>query len=98
MRKNVVVIDVVRLFIDNFNGTGMDYQVYAYAQDIDEGDMYGIEITPFGDDGELDMQNQWVMYADSSGNTTEDIPNDDISRYVMDLLFVKREHGIIRGF
>ena len=93
-----VIIDELKLYIDNFNGTGMDYQVYAYAQDIDEGDMYGIEITPFGEDGELDKQKQWVIYADSSGNIADDLLNDEVSEYVMCLLFGEREQSIIRGF
>ena len=34
----------IEFLINDFNGTGDDYQVVAYAQDIEESDMYGIDI------------------------------------------------------
>lgn len=98
MTKNKIIIDELKLYIHNFNGMGIDYKVYACAQDPEENDMYSIEITPLDEDGYMKVPDQWVIYADSSGNSTDDFPTDEVSEYVLDLLFNNKPQGIIRGF
>lgn len=107
MGKNQVIIDHIEFFINNFNGTGTDYRVCAYAQDIEESDMYGIDIykvNHFTDEDNNSMheikERVSTLYVDSCGGMTdcEESMLDELENFVLDILFVNRQHGIIRGF
>lgn len=107
MKKNQVIIDHIEFFINNFNGTGTDYKVCAYAQDIEESDMYGIDIYKvkhFTDEDNNSTheikERVSTLYADSNGGMIdcEETMLDELENFVLDILFVNRQHGIIRGF
>ena len=38
------------------------------------------------------------LHFDSSGNMEGDVKLDEIENAVLDVLFINRQHGIIRGF
>lgn len=90
-----VIVEDIRLQILNLNNTGKDYIVQAYAQDLDESDMYTVEVQEVGKD------ENYIYYTDSSGGLTDDaaqVLGDPILKAIHEILFIKREHGIIRGF
>lgn len=91
-----VIVEDIRLQILNLNNTGKDYIVQVYAQDIDESDMYTVEVQEVGKD------ENYIYYTDSSGNLTGDdaaqVLGEPILNAIHEILFIKREHGIIRGF
>lgn len=91
-----VIVEDIRLQILNLNNTGKDYIVQAFAQDIDESDMYTVEVQEVG------LKEKIIYYTDSSGNLTGDdaaqVLGEPILKAIHEILFIKREHGIIRGF
>lgn len=91
-----VIVEDIRLQILNLNNTGKDYIVQAYVQDIDESDMYTVEVQEVG------KEENYIYYTDSSGNLTGDdaaqVLGEPILNAIHEILFIKREHGIIRGF
>lgn len=91
-----VIVEDIRLQILNLNNTGKDYIVQAYVQDLDESDMYTVEVQEVGKD------ENYIYYTDSSGNLTGDdaaqVLGEPILNAIHEILFIKREHGIIRGF
>ena len=94
-----VIVEDVRLQILNLNNTGKDYIVQVYAQDIDESDMYTVEVQEVGKDCK---EENYIYYTDSSGNLTADdaalVLGEPALKAIHEILFIKREHGIIRGF
>lgn len=109
MIENQIIMDNIEFFINNFNGTGDDYKVVAYAQDIEESDMYGIDIykvhnfTDVDDNSSHEIEERVsTLYADSNGGCLEyEVPGaklTELEEYVLNILFVNRQHGIIRGF
>ena len=100
--KNQIIIDKIDFFINNFNDTGADYKVEVYAQDIEESDMYGIDIYKIPKDITEDREHISTLYADSCGGCLEyETPGaklTELEDYVLNILFVDRQHGIIRGF
>jgi len=90
--KNQIIIDTLVFFIKNFNGTNQDYRVEVSLQDMEESDMYTINI--FKDTVNID-----TFYVDSCGGLQGDVLScNDLEMFVLDTLFVKQKHGIIRGF
>lgn len=90
-----VIVEDIRLQILNLNNTGKDYIVQAYVQDLDESDMYTVEVQEVGKD------ENYIYYTDSSGGLTDDaaqVLGDPALNAIHEILFIKREHGIIRGF
>lgn len=91
-----VIVEDIRLQILNLNNTGKDYIVQAYVQDLDESDMYTVEVQEVGKD------ENYIYYTDSSGNLTADdaalVLSEPALEAIHEILFIKREHGIIRGF
>lgn len=91
-----VIVEDIRLQILNLNNTGKDYIVQAYTQDIDESDMYTVEVQEAG------KEENYIYYTDSSGNLTADdaalVLGEPALKAIHEILFIKREHGIIRGF
>lgn len=105
MRKNQLIIDNIEFYINNFNGTGTDYKVCAYAQDIEESDMYGIDIYKVNHFTDKDNNSTHeikervsVLFADSNGGCSYEAKLSELEEYVLNILFVNRQHGIIRGF
>lgn len=94
MKKNEIIITDLKFQINNFNDTNMDYDINVYVQDETENDQYAIEIYKV-DENKRDMIN--LFYCDSSGNFCDEL-NDEITKYVYELLFTKLQHGIIKGF
>lgn len=94
-------MDNIEFFINNFNGTGDDYKVVAYAQDIEESDMYGVDIYKLGEDLCI-ADRVSTLYVDSCGGCLEyEVPGaklSELEEYVLNILFVNRQHGIIRRF
>lgn len=102
-----IIMTNIEFLITDYNGTGDDYKVVAYAQDIEESDMYGIDIykvNHFTDEDNNSMheikERVSTLYADSNGGMTdcEESMLDELENFVLDILFVNRQHGIIRGF
>lgn len=86
----------IKFDIIDFNGkAGEDYSVFAYTQDPEESDQYTIVISEkYGED-------IIEYHADSSGNVFGDeagVLQDELTMLVHTILFIRREHGIIRGF
>ena len=100
--KNQIIIDKIDFFINNFNDTGADYKVEVYAQDIEESDIYGINIYKVPKDITEDREHINTLYVDSCGGSLEyETPGaklTELEDYVLNILFVDRQHGIIRGF
>lgn len=97
LKKNEVIIDDVSFYIHNINGNGMDVYVHAYAHDVTEYDTYSADIYILNDFHETEKLHS-TLYFDSSGNMEGDVKLDEIENAVLDVLFINRQHGIIRGF
>lgn len=97
--KNQIIIDKIDFFINNFNDTGEVYKVEVYAQDIEESDMYGIDIYKIPKDITEDRVQVSTLYVDSCGGyETPGAKLTELEDYVLNILFVDRQHGIVRGF
>lgn len=97
--KNQIIIDKIDFFINNFNDTGANYKVEVYAQDIEESDMYGIDIYKVPKDTTEDREHISTFYVDSCGGC--EAPGaklTELEDYVLNILFVDRQYGIVRGF
>lgn len=98
--NNQIIINEISFYIYNFNGTGIDYKVHVYVQDIDESDMYGIEIFKVNNFTIKDLIS--VLYADSCGGCLEyEVPHTkltELEEYVLNILFKEYNKGIIRWF
>ena len=98
--NNQVIVDEISFYIYNFNGTGIDYKVHVYAQDVDESDMYSIKIFKVNNFSVYDLIS--TLYVDSCGGYTEyDYPYTKpakIEEFVLNILFKEDNRGIIRGF
>ena len=98
MTKNQVIIDDLSFYLMNVNGTGTNVYVHASAHDTTENDMYTIDIYEVNEYHET-IKHLSNFFIDSSGNLDGEEPMlDDIENAVLDVLFITREHGIIRGF
>ena len=98
-KKNQIIIDKIDFFINNFNDTGADYKVEVYAQDIEESDMYGIDIYKVPKDITEDREHISTLYVDSCGGyETLGAKLTELEDYILNILFVDRQHGIVRGF
>lgn len=96
--KNQVIIDDLSFYMHNINGNGVNIFVHAYAQDVTEFDNYTVDIYIVNEYHETQRLHS-TLHVDSSGGIEEEEPMlDDIENAVLDVLFVTREHGIIRGF
>ena len=95
--KNQIIIDKIDFFINNFNDTGEDYKVEVYAQDIEESDMYGIDIYKIPKDT-TECERVSTLYIDSCGGCLEHNKLTELEIYVLNILFADRQHGVIRGF
>lgn len=89
--QSSIVIKNVEFTIEDFKGRGENYTVEVYAQDPEESDMYTVRI--YDEDG-AELQD---FFVDSCGGTTENV-DDELSSYIMDVLFSISNKGIIRGF
>ena len=104
--KNQIIIDKIDFFINNFNDTGVDYKVEVYAQDIEESDMYGIDIYKIHNYNDVDDESSHeikervsTLYVDSCGGyETPGAKLTELEDYILNILFVDRQHGIVRGF
>ena len=95
--KNQVIIDDLSFYMHNINGNGVNIYVHAYAQDVTEYDTYTADIYIVNEFHETEMLHSTIHF-DSSGNIEGDVELDEIEDAVLSVLFVKQEHGIIRGF
>lgn len=91
--RNTIIIQDVSFDIYNFNGTGKNYMVNAYAQDSSENDMYTVNIAEKETGKEVAN-----LYSDSYGGTTEEYADNELINYVVGILFCKEQYGIIRSF
>ena len=94
--KNQIIIDKIDFFINNFNDTGADYKVEVYIQDIEASDMYGIDIYKIPKDITEDREHISTLYVDSCGGYEAKLT--ELEDYILNILFVNRQHGIVRGF
>ena len=69
-----IIMTNIEFLINDYNGTGDDYKVVAYAQDIEESDMYGIDIYKIHNYNDVDDESSHevtervsTLYADSCG-------------------------------
>jgi len=96
--KNQVIIDDLAFYMHNINGNGVNIYVHAYAQDVTEYDTYTVDIYIVNEYHETQRLHS-TLHVDSNGGIEEEEPMlDEIENAVLDVLFVNREHGIIRGF
>lgn len=96
--KNEIIITNLKLQINNFNDTNKDYDVDVYTQDETENDQYTIEVYEVNENEKNMIA---LFHCDSSGNFGSDedfILKDELTKYIYELLFIKLQHGIIRGF
>ena len=93
--KNQIIIDKIDFFINNFNDTGADYKVEVYIQDIEASDMYGIDIYKIHKDT-TECERVSTLYVDSCGGYEAKLT--ELEDYILNILFVNRQHGIVRGF
>ena len=96
--KNQIIIDKIDFFINNFNDTGVDYKVEVYIQDIEASDMYSIDIYKIHKDT-TECDRVSTLYVDSCGGyETPGAKLTELEDYILNILFVDRQHGIVRGF
>lgn len=96
--KNQVIIDDLSFYMHNINGNGVNVYVHAYAYDVTEFDNYSVEIYIVNEYHETQRLHS-TLHVDSNGGIEEEQPMlDDIENAVLDVLFVNKENGIIRGF
>jgi hypothetical protein len=92
-----IIMTDIEFLINDFKGTGDDYKVVAYAQDIEESDMYRVDIYKLGKDL-CKADRVSTLYVDSCGGYLEyETPGaklSELEEYVLGVLF----GGIIRGF
>lgn len=100
-----IIMTNIEFLINDYNGTGDDYQVVAYAQDIEESDMYDIDIYKIHNYDESSHEVKEIvstLYADSCGGCLEyEVPGaklTELEEYVLNILFSEQHKGIIRGF
>ena len=96
-----IIMTDIEFLINDFNSTGGDYKVVVYAQDIEESDMYGIDIYKLGEDL-CKADRVSTLYADSCGGCLEyeayGARLTELEEYVLNILFGEKHKGIIRGF
>ena len=97
LKKNEVIIDDVSFYLHNINGNGVNVYVHAYAQDVTEYDTYTADIYIVNEFHETEKLHSTIHF-DSSGNMEGDVKLDEIENAALDVLFINRQHGIIRGF
>lgn len=90
-----IIVDMLDFKLINYNDTYIDYAVSVYAVDSDESDDYSVKIWNTVT-GELHQE----YHCDSTGGLIDDVDvlQDELTNYVHNILFVKREHGMIRSF
>lgn len=102
-----IIMTNIEFLINDFNGTGDDYKVVAYAQDIEESDMYGIDIYKVHNYNDVDddesshevTERVSTLYVDSCGGyETPCAKLTELEDYVLNILFSEQYKGIIRGF
>lgn len=95
--KNQIIITDLKFQINNFKGTGNDYDVQVYTQDETENDMYTVEILDVNDNK---CERVGMFYIDSCGNYSceEGFDMTEIEQFVMNMLFVPQMQSIIKGF
>lgn len=91
--RNTIIIQDVTFDLYNFNGTGKNYMVNAYAQDHTENDEYTVNIAEKETGKEVAN-----LYYDSCGGATEENTDNELIEYVEGILFSKEQYGIIKGF
>ena len=96
--KNEIIITELKFQVNNFKGTGKSYDVEVWTQDETENDWYTVEVTQVDENFKLIKDTMTYFYVDSCGNMSDEFDLNEVEQYVYDILFVKREHGIIRGF
>ena len=91
--KNEVIITSIEFQLNNFNGTGKNYDVEVYAQDPEESDMYGVDIV------NENKSEKYYFYVDSCGNVYDDfyVVRTQLEQQVLDILFDKQA-PLIKGF
>lgn len=92
-----VIVDEFTFFINDYDGK--DYKVNVYAQDVDESDMYTILVNELKDSR---WERVTSLYVDSCGNIegeeAQKMKNDKLLDEIYNILFIKQQHGVIRGF
>lgn len=96
-RKNEIIITNIEFQVNNFEGTGNDYDVECYAIEPEDNDQYVITVYDVNGDKREEVD---TMYFDSCGTSvgTDYRYLDKISQYVYDVLFRTNEQSIIKGF
>ena len=97
LKKNKVIIDDLSFYIHNINGNGVNIYVHACAQDVTEYDTYTADIYIVNELHETEDLHS-TLHFDSSGNIEGDVKLDEIENAVLNVLFINKENGIIRGF
>ena len=95
--KNQIIITDLKFQLNNYWGTGKDYDVQVYTQDETENDMYVVEIMDVND-GKCEKVG--MFYIDSCGNCSseEGFNMTDLECYITYILFSPQLQTIIKGF
>ena len=96
--KNEIVITELKFQLNNFKGTNKNYDIEVFTQDETETDWYTVEVTQVDENYKPLKDTKTYFYVDSCGNMSDEFNLNEVEQYVYDILFVKREHGIIRRF
>lgn len=96
-RKNEIIITNIEFQVNNFEGTGKDYDVECYAVEPENNDQYVITVYDVNGNERKKID---TLYFDSCGGSVETDYKylDKISQYVYDVLFKANEQSIIKGF
>ena len=96
--KNEIVITDLKFQVNNFKGTGANYDVEVYAQDETENDWYTVEIIQVDENYKPIKETMTYFYIDSCGNISDEFNLNEIEQFVMSFLFNKKAQTIIKGF
>lgn len=91
--NNEVIITDLEFQLNNFNGTGADYDVEVYAQDPEDNDYYTVKIINTEEPSE-----SYSFQVDSCGGMEGGTVLGELERYILGILFGEEHKGIIRGF
>ena len=95
--KNEVIITNIEFQLNNFDGTGKNYNVEAWTQDETETDWYTVEVTQVDENCKPLKDTMTYFYVDSCGNMSDEFDLNRVEQYVLDILFDKQA-PLIRGF
>ena len=96
--KNEIVITDLKFQVNNFKGTGENYDVEMWTQDDTETDWYTVEITKVDENYKPIKETMTYFYVDSCGGLEDNITLSEIEQFVVGFLFKPQLQTVIQGF